>query len=922
MKSKIISFLALSLGIFGCGRVQAAGSAVDAEIDIPYTKTVLSNGLTLIVHEDHKAPIVAVDLWYHVGSKNEKPGKTGFAHLFEHMMYSGSEHFRGTGGQNVFFEAMERVGATDMNGTTANDRTDFFENVPRNALDVALWIESDRMGHLLGSIDKVRLDTQRGVVQNEKRQGENQPYAVAWEMITKGTMPAGHPYSWTVIGSMEDLNAASIEDIKTWFTNYYGAANVVLVVAGDIDPATARSKVEKYFGDIPSGPPVARYQAWVPEIAGTRRAKVTDHVPQTRIYKVWNVPQFGEAEATYLDMASDVLVSSSKSSRLYKRLVYDDQTATDVGAYMDAREICGQFDITATVQPGGDPEKVEHAIDEEVARFIAEGPTEEELQRVKAEKIAGFVRGIERIGGFGGKADVLAMNQTYRGTPDYYKTTLKYTREATVKDLQAAAKRWLTDNVYILQVDPFPKYQTAESTVDRSKIPAPDAPAEVKFPPFQRSTLSNGMKVILAERHALPLVSFRLLVDAGYAADQFAIPGAGKLTMQTLDEGTSKRTAIQISDELLALGATIDASSSLDTCTVSLSTLTSTLDPALDIYADVILNPAFPEADFQRQQKQLLAGIQQEKNRPVQMGLRVFPKLLYGTGHAYGNPLTGSGTEESVARMSRTDLVKFHEAWFKANNATLIIVGDTTLAEITPKLEKAFAAWKPGDVPVKNLANVEHQPKSVVYLIDKPDSLQSVILAGHVGLPKSNPDEIAIETMNTVLGGAFTSRINMNLREDKHWAYGAGTFAFPAKGQGPFIAFAPVQADKTKESMIELNKELHGILSQQPVTLAELTRAQQNETLSLPGNWETIDAVSDSIGDIVRFGLPDDYYATYSGKVRGLSVDDVNKAAQKEVHADQLVWVVIGDRAKIEAGIRELGWGEIHFLDADGNPLK
>jgi zinc protease len=917
----IIHALGLCILLLSLPAARAADAVTDVKIDIPYQKFVLTNGLTLIVHEDHKAPIVAVNLWYHVASKNEQPGKTGFAHLFEHLMFTGSEHFKGRGDQSAFFEAMERVGATDLNGTTSNDRTDFFENVPSNALDVALWIESDRMGHLLGSIDQARLDTQRGVVQNEKRQGENEPYGVTEELIVKGTAPPGHPYSWTVIGSMEDLNAASLNDVKTWFTNYYGAANAVLVLAGDIDAATGLEKVEKYFGDIPPGPPVARYKTWIPKIPGTRREVVADRVPQARLYKVWNIPPYGEADSVYLGLMSDVLVLG-KTGRLYKRLVYDDQIATDVSASADPNEISGQFQIVATVRPGGDLAKVEKAVDEEVGRLLARGPTSEELRRVKAARVAGFVRGIERIGGFGGKSDILAMNQTYRGDPGFYKTTLKYAAEATAHDLQRAAKQWLTEDVYVLEVHPYPKYETANATVDRSKLPTPGADPEVKFPPFQRTTLPNGLKIILAERHSIPLVNFNLRVDAGYAADQFAIAGAGTLTMQMLDEGTTRRTAQQINEELASLGADLGAGSGLDSSGVNLSALSSTLDQALDIYQDVILNPAFPEADFQRLQKQLLARIQQEKTEPFGIALRVFPKLLYGSGHAYSNPLTGSGTEASVSKLTRADLRQFHDTWFKANNATLVIVGDTTLEEITPKLEKLFGAWKPGEVPAKNLATVEPPKKSVVYLIDRPGSIQSVILAGHAGLPKSNPHEIAIETMNTVLGGSFTSRMNMNLREGKHWAYGAGTAVVHARGQGPFIAYAPVQTDKTKESMVEVDKELRGILGQRPITQEELTTAQKDQTLSLPGRWETLGAVSGSIGEIVIFGLPDDYFTTYPGKVRALTVSDLEAAAKEEVHPDQLVWVVVGDRSKIEPSVRELGWGEIQLLDADGNPGK
>jgi zinc protease len=920
MKHRLNLFTILALVVLLAGSsvkwLAAQGAPAAVEVDIPFQKFVLPNGLTVVVHEDHKAPIVAVNVWYHVGSKNEKPGKSGFAHLFEHLMFNGSENFN-----NDYFQAMERIGATDLNGTTSEDRTNYFQNVPKSALDVVLWMESDRMGHLLGVIDKARLDEQRGVVQNEKRQGENQPYGVAYELATKSTYPAGHPYSWTVIGSMEDLNAASLEDVKDWFKTYYGAANATIVLAGDIDVATAKAKVEKYFGDIPSGPPVARHQTWIAKRSGTHRQRVEDRVPQARIYKIWNVPQNGSPEFEYLTLVSDVL-GAGKNSRLYTRLVYRDQIATAVSSSVDPKEIGGQFNIEVTARPGEDLAKVEKAIDEELTRFLAEGPTEKEMQRIKTQHVASFVRGIERIGGFGGKSDILAQNQVYFGDPAHYKTTLRRVREATAQNLLNTAKQWLSDGVYILEVHPFPQYKTISSDVDRKKLPEPGAAPEVKFPDLQRATLSNGLKVILAERQSIPVLNFNLLVDAGYASDQFATPGTAKLAMAMLDEGTKKRSSLQISEELALLGATLGSGSNLDVSTVSLSALKSNLDASLDIFADVVLNPSFPEADFKRLQKQQLDGIQAEKAQPVQMALRVFPQYLYGKNHAYGNPLTGSGTNASVSKLTRTDVEKFHQTWFKANNATLVIVGGTTLAEITPKLEQLFKGWQKGEVPKKNVGQVAQQTKPLVYLMDRPGSLQSIIFAGHVAPPKANPDEIAIETMNNILGGTFTSRVNMNLREDKHWSYGAFTILFSARGQRPFIAYAPVQTDKTKESAVELGKELREVLSTKPITDEETTKAVSNQTLELPGSWETMNAVGASIADIVRYGLPDNYYQTYAEKVRQLKTPQLSAAAQKVLVPDKLVWVIVGDRSKIEAGIRELNLGEIHLIDSDGNPVS
>jgi zinc protease len=906
--------LVLTLVTSGSAQTKSAQtkSAQTTEIDIPYERFVLDNGLTVIVHEDHKAPIVAINTWYHVGSKNEKPGKTGFAHLFEHLMFGGSEHSSGR-----YIGSMERIGATDLNGTTNADRTNYFQNVPSSAVDFTLWMESDRMGHLLGSLDQKTLDLQRGVVQNEKRQGENQPYGVTEQLITQNTYPAGHPYSWTTIGDMADLDAASMKDVQEWFKTYYGPSNVVLVLAGDIDVKTAREKVTKYYGDIPAGPPVAHQEVWIAKMTGTHRQVVQDRVPQARIYKVWNIPEYGSTEADYLDLVSDCL-SNGKSSRFYKRLVYEDQIATEARAFTDLQEIGGQFYVRATARPGQSIAQVEKELDEELARFIKNGPTPEEMQRVKAQYQASFIRGIVRIGGFGGKSDRLAQSEVFRGSPNAYKISLKRAQEATAEDLRVAAQQWLSDGVYILEADPFPDYKTASTGADRSKSPDTGTPPELKLPKLQRATLSNGLKIILAERHEVPLVNFTLAADAGFASDASTTPGTANLAMQVLTDGTRTRNALQISDDLEALGATLRGSSNLDLSFISLSALTSKLDPSLDLFADVVLHPSYPDKEVKREQQLVLAGIEREQNTPATLALRVLPALLYGPGHPYGNPLTGSGTKESVAKLTREDLVKFHDTWLRPNNSTLIVVGDTTLKEVTPKLEKLFAGWKSGSVPAKNVKTVPVATKSTVYLIDKPGALQSVIIAGVVAPPRGNPQEIAIEAMNDSLGGMFGARLNMNLREDKHWSYGARTVLRDARSQRPFYAVAPVQTDKTKESLAEMNKEFRWIVGDHLVSADELTKIQANETLKLPGSRETLDALGQSIVDLVQFGLPDDYYDTYAGKVRALKTSDVNDAAKEVVRPDNLIWIVVGDRAKIEAGVRELNLGEFRLMDTDG----
>jgi zinc protease len=905
----------LAVSILVAGLVGGTSAAQAQDVAIPYEKFVLDNGLTLIVHEDHKAPIVAVNVWYHVGSKNEKEGKTGFAHLFEHLMFNGSENYN-----DDYFKPFDRVGATGMNGTTNFDRTNYFQEVPKNALDMALWMESDRMGHLLGAIDQARLDEQRGVVQNEKRQGENQPYGKVFTTAFRNIFPAGHPYSWPVIGYMEDLEAASLEDVQEWFKEYYGAANAVLVVAGDVTPQQVLERVEHYFGHIPPGPPLTKQDVWIPQVEGVHRQVMQDRVPQARVYKIWQMPEIGHPEATTLDLVAGIL-SEGKTSRLYKRLVFDDQIASDVAAFAFPLEISGLFGVIATAMPGQDLAAVDAAIEEEVARFLAEGPTADELERIVTTRKADFIRGVERVGGFGGKSDILAQNEVYLGDPGSYRTTLARWEAADAAALTAAANKWMARGHYALDVHPFDEYSTAENTVDRSAIPAPGPAPEVAFDDFERFELSNGLRVVLAQRGAVPVVNLRLMVNAGYAADQFSLPGAANLAMDMLDEGTANRSALEISDELSLLGATLESGSNLDVSTVSMSALKEKLAGSLDLFADVILNPTFPDEDYARLQKQQLATIAQEKVQPVGMALRVFPKLIYGDGHAYSMPFTGSGTEESVQQIDTGTLKTFHREFFKPNNATLVAVGDVSRDELQPLLEKQFRRWKSGDVPQKNIEFVATPSKSTVYLVDRPDSEQSVIFAGHVAPPKNNEREIAIEAMNEVLGGSFNARINMNLREDKHWSYGARSLLIDAEGQRPFLVYAPVQTDQTSASMAEIYREVSEIRGERPPTPDEVTRAKDKSTLTLAGRWETANAVADSLAEMVRFGLPDDYWNRYPEQVRALSDEQISTAASDVVKPDGLVWVVVGDRAKIEPAIRELGYGEIILMDADGNIL-
>ncbi len=897
----------------GCLLLYVAPAVFAQDPAIPFDEFRLDNGLRVIVHEDHKAPIVAVTIWYHVGSKNEVPGKTGFAHLFEHLMFNGSENY-----DDEYFKPLQEVGATNVNGSTDFDRTNYFETVPTTALDLALWMESDRMGHLLGAIDQKKLDEQRGVVQNEKRQGDNEPYGKAFETIVTNLFPPGHPYSWETIGSMEDLNAASLADVKKWFQTYYGPNNATLVLAGDLDLATAKEKVQRFFGDIPPGPPLIHRQRWIPSSTPASRLVMQDRVPETRIYKVWLGPEWISDASTYLQLA-DYVLTSGKSSRLYQRLVYRDQIATDAGAFALNNEIAGAYIVYATVGADQDPNKVEQALDEELVRFLAQGPTRAELERAKTEIRASFIRGVEQVGGYRGKANILAENAVFGGRPDFYKHSLELLRAATPQQVAETARRWIAGTPLVLEVQPFPGQLSATGGgADRSKLPVPQSFPAAPFPALSQATLANGMRLIVAERHAVPVVRFSMQLNAGFAADQLAAPGVANMTMQMLDEGTASMDALKIDDALARLGADLNSGANLDFSVVSLSALKENLDASLAIYSDVILNPTFPAAELDRLKRLELADIQHEKTEPTPMALRVLPRLLYGEGHGYATPMTGSGTEKSVATIGRDDLVAYHKAWFKPNNATLIVVGDTTLAEIKPKLEGLFARWPRGDVPVKKLPQVGPPERSRVYLIDRPGSEQSVIIAGELVPAMNQNDEIAIDAMNDILGGSFTSRINMNLREDKTWAYGADTTIVDTQAQRPFLAIAPVQADKTAAAMQEIENEIRALLGARPATDMEVSTSKRQSTLTLPGRWETARAVAGDIAALVRFKLPDDYWNDYAGLVSKLTVGDVNAAAKRLLHPDRLTWVVVGDRRVIEADVRALGLGDVTILDADG----
>lgn len=935
-----LGFAAAALSpVYASEPAATADSAVKA--DIPFEQFTLPNGLRVVVHTDRKAPIVAVNIWYHVGSKNELPGRTGFAHLFEHLMFQSSENHEGE-----FFTPFELVGATNQNGTTNSDRTNYFQNVPTTALDMALWMESDRMGHFLGAVSQEVLDEQRGVVQNEKRQGENQPYGQVFERLLKASYPEGHPYRWPVIGSMSDLNAASLEDVRRFFKSWYGPNNAVLVLAGDIDLETAKEKATRYFGDIPAGPTLAQPAVDPAPRTTSTRDEFTDRVPQTRIYRTWNIAEFGNADVERLQLLSQVL-GGSRASRLDKRLVHGDKIADRVSTSAWGSQLGGMFYVQADVKQGVDPAVVEKAIEEEMARLLADGPTQAELEQARTQFKAGFIRGIERIGGFGGKADALAECTVFMKDPGCFREGMATIESATVDEVRAAGQRWLSRGDHTIVVTPGervatveeesashpdmadvppadPKYTTVDSDVDRSQGPPVTTEfPDLVFPELQRATLSNGIALILAERPGLPVVQMSLELPGGYVADAGRKLGTASFTMGMLDEGAGKYDALGFGNEAERLGANLGASAALDGGSAYLSALKENLDPSVKLFATMLRTPRFDQNEIERVRQGWISTIKQEKARPNSSAQRLLPPLLYGEGHPYAIPFSGTGDEASIASLNRDDLLAYHRDFVRPDGATLVVVGDTTLEEIVPVLEKHLGNWRgQGAAPeLPEITRVDLPDAPRVFLVDQPGAIQANIFVGQLAPSTMDPKATEFEIANAVLGGEFSSRLNMNLREDKHWAYGSYSFVQTARGQRPWLAFAAVQIDKTAESIAELQREISQYATgEAPARPEEVAKIQASEIRSLPGSYETAGAVLGAIGGIVRFDRPDDYVVQRQQKIEALTPDVVNAAA-KTIQPGSLTWVVVGDLSKIEDGIRALDLGQVQVIDADGKPV-
>ena len=889
------------------------------EVAIPHTVFKLANGLTVLVHQDHKAPVVAVSVWYNVGSKDEPAHKTGFAHLFEHLMFNGSENLPGD-----YFKYLQQVGATDTNGTTSYDRTNYFETVPTGALERALFMESDRMGHLLGAITPEVLNNQRAVVQNEKRQNDSRPGGLAQYALFENLFPAGHPYHHTTIGSMADLDAASLADVKQWFRDKYGPNNAVLVIAGDVTPAQARPLVQKYFGAIPRGPINHPAAATVPTLAAARQIVLKDQVAATVIQRYWAVPGLLDRQLAALDVGGSIL-GGLASSRLDKILVRDEKTAVAVSAQMIPLQRAGIFSVTAVVKPGTDPALVSARLDQIMADYIATGPSADEVERAVMSEVSGRIRGLEQVGDFGGKASTLGEGQTFAGDSNFYKKTLASYASITPAAVRTAMQRWLRRPPLTITLSPGKRDAYAESKAVAAAAP-PKAAAEavaakparmppplgqlsaLQWPAITHATLANGIPIVYAQRTTVPLTQLALAFDAGSAADPADQRGLAGVTTAMLDEGTASYTSQQLAEAEERLGAEISSGGSADRTTVTLSALSPNLPQSLDLLAEIAERPAFAPADLDRVRTQSLTSIAQMMKDPQRVGQRVLPAAIYGPSHPYGAP--PGGDPQALAKLTRGDLVGFQQRWLRPDNLKIFIVSDRPLAEIKPALESRFGTWTPAAVAkgVKAFPAPTPRPAAQrILLIDRPGAPQSSIIGGQILPVDPRGDTVPLFTANQVLGGDFLSRLNMDLRETKGWSYGVGGSANILANAVAYTVSAPVQADRTGESLAALNGDIGEFLSTKGVSQEELEGNVTNLVNGLPGEFETSGALLQAMMRIDLLGRPDNYYEGLPARYRAQTIASLDRAARQAIDPKGFVWVVVGDAAKIRPQLDKLG---------------
>ncbi len=931
MKKIVLLFV---LALMSCSNPQQTKQTNSDVPTIPFEKYTLPNGLDVVLVEDHRTPVVAVNIWYHVGPAHEAAGQTGFAHLFEHLMFAGSKHVP----RGAADKLLEGAGATDSNGTTDFDRTNYFDTVPANQLELALWIHSDRLGYLLEEVDQIALSNQQDVVRNERRQSvENRPYGIVDEAIYQNLFPKTHPYYASVIGSHADIQSIKLEDVKKFFKQYYSPNNASLVLVGDFKTADAKKQVEKYFASIKRGPDVPKLNVVTPPIEKEKRVAVTDRIELPQLNMAWITPQIFKTGDADMDIASQIL-AGGKSSRLYKKLVYEKQIAQSVSATQQSLMLGSVFTISATARPGHTVEEMEKAIDEELQKLRNDGPEQKEVDRARNLIETGTVQGLEKVGGFGGIANRLNTYNHFVGDPGYLANDIGRYRAVTPATVKQIAQQYLLTTKRIVVVGiPGEQKLAAEPATPKQAETKPGAGAEsvnadepwraqqpgqgpdpkISLPTPSSFKLANGLTVYYSERSGLPLVSANLIFRGGgdASADR---PGLSSFMASMLSEGTQTRNALQIADEVAYLGASIGAGSGSDSTFVAGSALKKNFPALLDLMSDIALRPSFPAAEIERERASRQASLVQLRDDANATAGRVLQAALYGDKHPYG--FSDLGTEAAIKAVKREDLQALWRTIFVPNNAALVVAGNISGDELKTLAEKYFGAWKSGVLPERKTSS-PISTKAKLVLVDKPGAPQTAIRVATLGPARTTPDYEKIQVMNAALGGTFTSRINNNLREEKGYSYGVYSGMLYQRQSGTFAVRGSVRTDVTTPALQEVFKEIKGI-SANPPDAKELSRAIGSQMLSLPGQFDTGAATAGAFASLFTNDFPLDYYSKIPQRFGAVTQTELIDMAKKYVAPEKLIVVAVGDKKKIEADLTKLNLGQAEYRDADGVLLK
>ncbi|MHA6248190.1 M16 family metallopeptidase [Pontibacter sp. CAU 1760] len=910
-----------------------------SELVIPYAKYKLANGLTLIVHEDHSDPVVHVDVTYHVGSAREEVGKSGFAHFFEHMMFQGSDNVA----DEEHFKIVSESGGT-LNGTTNRDRTNYFETVPSNQLATALWLEADRMGFLLDAVTQKKFEVQRETVKNERGQNyDNRPYGLVSEITSKNLYPYGHPYSWMTIGYLEDLNRVNVNDLKNFFLRWYGPNNATVTVGGDVKPEEVVQLVEKYFGSIPAGPEVRNMAPKLAKLDKDRYVSYEDNVRFPMLRMTYAAPETGHKDEPALDVLAEVL-GQGKNSIFYKNFVKA-QKALSASTYNSSSELAGEFAITIMTYPTANLADMETLVRSSVAEFEQRGITEDDLTRFKASAESNL---INRMASVSGKVSQLASYETFRNNPNYIQEELKRINSVTKEDVMRVYNQYIKGkHAVILSVVPKGKqdmvaradnytiskegygasadtygnlkYTKAIDTFDRTKRPEIGANPVVQVPAYYTKKFKNGLKVIGTKSDEIPTVTMQLTIKGGHrlSASDMSKAGISSITAAMLNEDTENYTSEEFSNELDKLGSAIRVYSGTDETVVSVQSLKKNLDKTLALVEEKLFRPKFNQDDFDRLKKQQLEGIANQATQPTAIANQVYSKLLYGEGSIGAMP--ASGTAETVENISLEDVKQFYSRNYSPSVANLVVVGYITEKEILGKL-KFLKNWKKKDVQLLADAKAPAIEKTRIYFVDKPDAAQSEIRIGYVALPFDATGQFyKLGLMNYVLGGAFNSRINLNLREDKGYTYGARSGFSGSDYAGPFTASAGVRADASAESVVEFMKELTAF-SQTGITEDEVKFMKSSVGQADARKYETPGQKAGFLGRIIDYDLKKDYVKQQTEILNNLTKKDIDALAAENLPVQNMHIVVVGDKKAVLAKLQNLPY-EVVELDLNGNPV-